>query len=102
MNKLCDSEKIKDQLDSVIEEKGVSKVKNLYQRVLAETIQRKKDCESLGKPLHRIPEQLKCCYEILDYINKVESEIRDKKLSLILSENRVYKFKDFKSLIRSY
>jgi hypothetical protein len=75
-------------VDKMISHKGIDFTRKSIQNMLSQSLSLKVEFEKRGEPMINIPSHIKLGYELLDYINTVQREMRDERISKILGENR--------------
>ena len=87
---------IYNMVDKMISHKGIDSTRKSIQNMLSQSLSLKLEFEKKGKPILNIPSHIKLGYDLLDYINTVQKEMRDERISKILGENRkILNFTEF-------
>lgn len=90
------SEDIKNKLLEILEEDGIKKTREKFQKALKDSILMRDQQLSKNKPLYNIPSHIRLAGEVLDFIAEYEMEQRDKKLKSLF-EKRILSFSMFKN-----
>jgi DNA primase large subunit len=87
---------IYNMVDKMISYKGIDSTRKSIQNMLSQSLSLKVEFEKRGEPMINIPSHIELGYVLLDYINTVQKEMRDERISKILSENRkILNFTEF-------
>ena len=92
------SEDIKNKLLEILEEDGINKTREKFQKARKDSILMRDQQLSQNMPLYNIPSHIRLAGEVLDFIAEYEMEQRDKKLKSLF-ERRILLFKDYKKRV---
>jgi ribonucleotide reductase beta subunit family protein with ferritin-like domain len=80
-----------EHIDKSIEKIGIEATRVKVVDMLNQSLEIKKDLESMNMPLKNIPSHIEMAHDILDYLNVKKSEKRDSIIDSLF-ENRIMNF----------
>lgn len=85
-----------DYTNSIIKENGIDNTIIKVRELLSECGERRKQTILSNRPLFNIESHIELCKNMLEYLDEVKIENRDKKLKELLESKHILNFKNFK------
>jgi hypothetical protein len=90
------NQQLLDYVNDLIKQNGIDNSIKNTRKLLFESEERKKQHIKNNTPLYNIESHIKLCKNMLEYLDEVKVETRDKKLKSLLGEKKILNFNNFK------
>lgn len=88
-------DEIKEIIDNLLKEWTFNGLKDRITKLLGECKERKEDAIRKKRDIGNSDEHIEMCYDIIDYLNSLISENRNKKINSLF-ERKILSFNEFK------